>query len=114
MARLRTMAPRLSAAPSRLAPAPVTAGTGFKRTDGRTRHERGYDNEWVRLRASVLDAEPLCRRCAKQGRVTAATQVHHIQRFIGLDDPLRLDPRNCEPICRPCHDAESARQSSVS
>lgn len=89
-----------------------SAGSGFNRTDGKSRHERGYDNHWARLRKRVLDAEPLCRNCAEHGRVTAATQVHHLRRFNGLDDPLRLDPANCAPICAPCHARESARQSN--
>lgn len=112
MPRLRTLPPRISAAAPRIKPAPVTAGTGFARTDGRSRHERGYDNAWVKLRARILDGEPLCRTCAEAGRVTAATQVHHLQRFSGLADPLRLDPRNCAPICGPCHARESARQAN--
>jgi hypothetical protein len=37
--------------------------------------------------------------------------VHHLQRFHGLNDPLRLDPRNCQSICEPCHLRESAWQA---
>jgi 5-methylcytosine-specific restriction protein A len=88
------------------------ARTGFHRTDGLSAAARGYNGEWRRLRLQVLAAEPLCRKCASQGRVTAATQVHHVKAFQGIDDPLRLDPSNCEPICEPCHLGESARQAS--
>lgn len=112
MARLPTLPPRVASLPPRTATAPITAGTGFARTDGRSSTARGYGSDWRRVRLQVLADEPLCRFCASAGRVTAATQVHHIQRFSGRDDPRRLDPANCAPICVPCHARESARQSN--
>jgi 5-methylcytosine-specific restriction protein A len=101
---------RLPLAPARLQ-GTATAGTKFARIDGSTAAQRGYDGAWRKVRREVLAAEPLCRSCAALGQVTAATQVHHVCRFVGLDDPLRLDPTNCAPICGPCHAAESAKQS---
>lgn len=112
MSRLRTLPPRIGALPPRLAAAPVTAGSGFARTDGRSSTARGYGVDWRRVRARVLQDEPLCRLCAEAGRVTAATDVDHIEPFAGLDDPLRLDRRNLRPLCRPCHMARTARQAS--
>lgn len=111
MARLRTIAPRLSSAPSRLAPAPVTAGSGFSRTDGRSSTARGYGQDWRRVRLQVLASEPLCRICSAEGRVTAATDVDHIEAFDGIADPLRLALTNLRPLCRPCHMARTARQA---
>jgi 5-methylcytosine-specific restriction enzyme A len=111
MARLRCAPPRLATAPGRLGTG-ATAGTGFRRTDGRSAAARGYDAAWRRLRLAHLAAHPFCVQCQQRGRVTAATEVHHIRRFIGLDDPLRLDPGNCESICEPCHQRESARQAN--
>ena len=109
---------RLRALPSRLAaPAPklgdlATAGSGFARLDGRNRHQRGYGNDWSRLRLRILEAEPLCRFCASEGRVTPATEVDHIEPFRGVDDPRRLDPANLRPLCRPCHLSRTARQAT--
>jgi 5-methylcytosine-specific restriction protein A len=88
------------------------AGPGFSRTDGLSAAARGYDADWRRLRLAHLAAHPHCEPCRQRGRVTPATQVHHLQRFRGLDDPLRLDPRNCQSICAPCHLRESAQQAS--
>lgn len=63
------------------------------------------------MRAQVLAAEPLCRICAEAGRVTAATEVDHIEGFHGRDDPRRLDPGNLRPLCTPCHRARTAAQA---
>lgn len=112
MTRLRSVPARLGTMPQRLAPTTTGAGSGFVRTDGRSAAARGYDRAWRRVRLLVLAAEPLCRLCVEAGRTTAATEVDHIERFHGLDDPRRLDPENCQPICRECHarkTAEAAR-----
>jgi 5-methylcytosine-specific restriction protein A len=89
----------------------VTAGTGFTRTDGLSAAARGYDAAWRRVRLVVLNAEPLCRFCTAEGRVTAATDVDHIKAFHGLADPLRLALGNLRPLCRPCHMQRTARQA---
>lgn len=70
---------------------------------GLTRQQRGYGQDWQRLRAAVLRDEPLCRMCGEMGHVTAATEVDHIRPFQGLADPLRLDRTNLRPLCTPCH-----------
>lgn len=111
MARLRSLPPRIGSLPQRYASL-VTAGSGFARTDGRSSTARGYGQDWRRLRAQVLSEEPLCRMCHDAGRVTAATEVDHIEPFAGLDDPRRLDRGNLRPICRPCHARRTARQAS--
>lgn len=112
MPRLRGLPSPLPALASRIATGPVTAGTGFARVDGRSSTARGYGQDWRRVRAQVLASEPLCRFCAADGRVTAATDVDHVEPFKGLADPLRLDPSNLRPLCRPCHLARTARQAS--
>lgn len=109
---LRSLPPRIGTTAARVAPLTTGAGSGFQRTDGLSAAARGYDGAWRRLRNQILAAEPLCRNCAEAGRVTAATEVHHLERFNGLHDPKRLDPRNCAPICRPCHARESQRQAT--
>ena len=70
-------------------------------------YARGYDAAWRKLRASILQAEPLCRRCAAEGRTRAAEEVHH-QQPIAEAPARRLDPTNLEPLCKPCHSAETA------
>ncbi|WP_347272071.1 HNH endonuclease signature motif containing protein [Sphingomonas sp. CARO-RG-8B-R24-01] len=54
-----------------------------------------------------LEAEPLCRRCAERGRVTAATVPDHIVPLAhgGADDDI-----NIRCLCGPCHDEVTAEQ----
>jgi 5-methylcytosine-specific restriction protein A len=73
-----------------------------------SRHERGYDNAWLRLRAWFISQPEnvLCVRCTREGRTTRAQEVDHIVEFKGVHDPLRLDPRNLQSLCIPCHRAK--------
>lgn len=105
MATLRTVAPAAASVGS------AGATTGWAHRQGSST-SRGYGSDWRKVRLQVLDAEPLCRICTKQGRVTQATEVHHRESFTSLKDPRRLDRRNLEPICRPCHVRVSQRQAS--
>jgi len=70
-----------------------------------TRTQRGYSNDWLRLRAWFM-AQPdhvLCSICSKLGKTTRAQEVDHIVPFTSTDDPLRLDPQNLQSLCIPCH-----------
>lgn len=61
---------------------------------------RGYGARWRALREAILREEPLCRDCQADGRVTAATDVDHIQAREkgGTDERSNLAPR-----CHACH-----------
>ena len=65
-----------------------------------TAAQRGYDATWQRLRLRYLMQHPLCAECARQGRVTAATDVHHIvpRRDGGPDEDSNL-----MALCHACH-----------
>src|SRR5690348_3184899 len=63
--------------------------------------ERGYSASWRRLRRAVLAIEPLCRHCAKQGYVTAASELDHVAPM--SQGGARLDPANVQPLCGLCH-----------
>ena len=57
---------------------------------------------WQRIRAYHLLRDPLCVRCAKKGKTTVATEVHHVVRC--HDDPvMQVNPQNLESICNECH-----------
>jgi 5-methylcytosine-specific restriction enzyme A len=72
-----------------------------------TSADRGYDHRWRRFRLSFLASSPLCSDCQALGRVTAATDVHHVRKL--RDHPeLRLDPTNVMALCGPCHAARTA------
>lgn len=63
--------------------------------------QRKGGRPWRRLRAHVLDQEPLCRLCMAKGRVTAATEVDHI---IPLHKGgLEFEASNLRPVCAECH-----------
>lgn len=55
---------------------------------------------WQKLRAAVLAAEPLCRYCQADGRVTPASEVDHV---VPLSKGGGDDWENLAPTCRPCH-----------
>ncbi|HXO84685.1 MAG TPA: HNH endonuclease [Gemmatimonadales bacterium] len=77
-----------------------------------SRHARGYDAAWVRLRDEFL-ADPVnrhCVRCAARDRQRRATEVDHDVPFQGLADPRRLDRQNLRPLCGTCHRQKTAEQ----
>ena len=112
MTRLRSLPSRLTAPAPRLTPGAEAMTDRFAGRGTLSAAARGYDGDWRRLRLRILADEPLCRFCAAEGRVTAATEVDHIDPFRGLDDPRRLDPANCRPLCTPCHRSRTARQAT--
>ena len=75
-----------------------------------SRHERGYDYQWVKRRAEVLKRDAyLCQPCLSKGRPTPATEVDHI-------DPKAQDGsddyENLQSICTPCHKAKTQAETS--
>lgn len=54
-----------------------------------------------------LRANPVCAECWRQGRVTPATEVHHIvgKRKGGTDAW-----ENLEALCKECHSRKTARE----
>src|SRR5690348_11408340 len=71
--------------------------------------QRLYDARWRRVREQKLNESPLCQRCQAEGKVTAATEVHHIVaiRDIPNGGPTkRLELQNLESLCHSHHMAE--------
>lgn len=58
--------------------------------------------KWQKLRASVLQDEPLCRHCTARGLVVMATDVDHMH---GADDNRR---ESLQPLCHECHSRKTA------
>ena len=63
---------------------------------------------WLHLRRDKLSAHPLCEMCYEQGRLTPATEVHHIipvENGLTLTEKERLmyDPTNLRALCHGCH-----------
>lgn len=70
--------------------------------EGKQRQALYTSARWRRERKAFLAANPLCRYCREQGRVTAATVVDHVIPHCG-DERLIWDRANWQPLCGPCH-----------
>jgi 5-methylcytosine-specific restriction protein A len=78
-----------------------------KRVDERpSAARRGDGRRWRKLRAMVLQREPLCRDCAEHALVVEATDVHHI---IAKRDGGKDEASNMMALCHACHSKRTAR-----
>ncbi|MBO6179439.1 MAG: HNH endonuclease [Selenomonadaceae bacterium] len=68
--------------------------------------KKRYDRRWRKIRARVLNANPFCVECRKNGRFTEATEVHHI---LPLSRGGTNDIENLMPLCKSCHSKISVR-----
>ena len=101
MGRLRTVGPRLKAAPPRLQSAREPASKpGGKWLYGR---------RWRKARVLFLQANPLCAHCTRQGRTGAATDVDHVIPHKG-DERLFWDETNWQPLCKAHHSTKTAKE----
>ena len=62
--------------------------------------KKRYGYHWRKVREYFLKGHPLCEMCRKDGRLTKATEVHHI---IPLGKGGTHDPNNLMALCKPCH-----------
>lgn len=78
----------------------------WQRTQGQ--RETPLPKGWPKLRAAILQAEPLCRPCNEAGRVTAAAEVDHI---VPRSRGGSSDRQNLQGICRSCHATKTSREA---
>lgn len=98
--RLTCLKPRVPAANlSRVKLAPIGSQVERKRGAAGV-----ADRERIRRRDNGL-----CQECARQGRVSVGCDVDHI---VPLWDGGSDDDANKELLCRPCHDAKTAREAA--
>lgn len=66
--------------------------------------QRGFygSNRWRVLSLRKRQANPLCEECERFGRVTAATEVHHLKPVAVYPD-LRFEWENLMSVCSECH-----------
>lgn len=75
-------------------------------------HNKLYDSvRWRKIRAMVLQEEPLCRLCARQGRDTKANTVDHIKPH-NDDLVLFLSRDNLQALCASCHSGVKRMQEN--
>jgi 5-methylcytosine-specific restriction protein A len=67
-----------------------------------------YGARWRKARLLYLQQHPLCVQCQAQGRVTLAGVVDHIRDHDG-DQARFWSESNWQSLCKPCHDAKTAR-----
>lgn len=103
--RLQTLKPRLGTLAPRLTA--VSSNSWRAGKEGST--ARGYGYKWQKARESYLRLHPICCYCEREGRVTAASIVDHINPHQG-DERLFWDEGNWQPLCKPCHDTVKARE----
>lgn len=85
---------------------------GKRRDDRPNSTSRGYDSRWRNYRKRFLREHPLCVMCQKEGKVTPATEVDHIKRVTGPDDPLFWEPSNHQALDGRCHRAKTATEQA--
>jgi 5-methylcytosine-specific restriction enzyme A len=66
---------------------------------------------WQRLRERQLAEHPLCERCLKRRRVTAATVVHHVEAHRG--DTFKFFGGPFESSCAECHDRDAQSEERI-
>lgn len=78
-------------------------------TNASTAASRGYDSEWMELRAKVLTRDKrMCCECRRKGMITKATHVDHITpKFKGGTSEMS----NLQALCYPCHKLKTSLES---
>ena len=62
--------------------------------------QKHYGRRWEKIRDLYLSKYPLCVECEKAGRLTPATEVHHI---VPVTEGGGDDEGNLMAVCKPCH-----------
>lgn len=73
-------------------------------------HARGYDKRWEKLRGMILRNAPFCVDCEAVGRVTPATEVHHI---VAKRDGGTDEESNLSALCKSCHSKRTSRGGGI-
>lgn len=68
-----------------------------------------YGAQWRKIRARYIKVHPLCEECAVSGRLTPATEVHHI---LPLSEGGTHDESNFAALCHPCHSSITMRANN--
>lgn len=92
----------------RRAHGPGAPAEAYRRCEQTGATERGYDTLWDRFRDWFLrqPGNQVCAICKKN----MARVVHHIVPVEERPD-LRLEPKNCQALCRECHERLHGRRA---
>jgi 5-methylcytosine-specific restriction endonuclease McrA len=75
-----------------------------------------HTTRWRKLRALKLSENPLCVHCEAEGIITLAQMVDHDKPVSSGQteaerEQLMWDWYNLKPLCNPCHNRKSAKES---
>lgn len=101
---LTTLRPRVATLGNRTA----IMVPGSWRTDKQGSTARGYGYKWQQAREGWLRKHPLCVYCERDGRVTPASVIDHIEPHRGDMVLFWAADTNWQSLCKPCHDAKTA------
>ncbi|SEF71738.1 HNH endonuclease [Thauera chlorobenzoica] len=105
--KLTMLKPRVAT----LKASPVRTITPGSWRGDKTSTGRGYGYKWQQARARFLKAHPLCSYCQREGRITLATVVDHIEPHRG-DERLFWDQGNWMALCASCHSSVKQREEA--
>ena len=78
-----------------------------------SRHKRGYNSQWDRIRLTILKRDNyLCQECMRQGRLTplcVKPRDHAVDHITPKARGGTDDQDNLQSLCAPCHEAKTAR-----
>ena len=88
-------------------------------TDMRKLRAEAYNNTaWRKMRDTYLHEHPLCEDCLAKGKVTPATDIHHIKSPFKNGEVswgLLLNYENLAALCKECHgNRHAAEQGHIS
>ena len=69
--------------------------------------KRRYNGAWPSIRKRFIASHPLCEVCRREGRVTAAAEVHH---SVPLANGGTHDESNLMALCKECHSRITAKE----
>ncbi|MDR8396986.1 HNH endonuclease [Paraburkholderia sp. USG1] len=69
--------------------------------------ERTRGRKWMKIRARILDRDPVCVRCLEQDRTSLSVIVDHV---VPLDHGGTDADDNLRGLCLDCHDAVTRDQ----
>lgn len=109
MTKLKTIKPRLTTIKD---PGELNVVSGDSWRAGKTSAQRGYGYKWQKARERFLEANPLCVYCKRNGRVTVARVVDHIEPHRG-DKALFWDQSNWQALCASCHSSIKQKEEQI-
>jgi hypothetical protein len=75
---------------------------------------RGYCSaKWRKVRARKLAVDPFCSTCLLHGKMTPATDVDHLERVTGPNDPRFFLWEVLDSKCHSCHSRRTAVEHST-